>query len=143
MTWRLILPLVVVVLSALAHAEELPVRSLFPDLSLDGLRQTRDRPLFATNRRPPAPASVVAVAKTSEAAALAAQAELDDPKMSLLGIIQQSPTPIIILRDERKSAFLTVRSGERVGRWEIIAVDAWTARLVGQRRQVTLEMFKK
>jgi hypothetical protein len=146
MTWRPLLPFVTLVLSALVHAEELPVRALFPNLSLDELRQTRDRPLFAINRRPPATIPVDAVPKTSDAAAAAAaaaQAELDDPRMSLLGIIMESPTPIIILRDDRKSTFLTVRSGARVGRWDIIADDAWTARLVDDRRQVTLEMFKK
>jgi hypothetical protein len=145
MTWRPLLPLalVIVVLSVLVHAGELPVRSLFPDLSLDQLRQTRDRPLFATNRRPPAPIPVVAVPKASDGTSAAAEKELNDPKMSLLGIIIASPTPIIILRDDRKSTFLTVRSGARVGRWEIIACDAWTLRLIDDRRQVTLEMFKK
>ena len=127
----------VLLLSARLNAEELASSSAVPWLSLDSLSATRDRPLFAPNRRKPSPPR--AAVGPSPSAAVSQQPK--KPEFALVGIIVTGSEKIILLRDTKTSELATIRSGESLGPWQIVADSNYTVKLTDGSREFTLQMF--
>jgi hypothetical protein len=108
-----------------------------PWLKLDGLSATRDRPLFAPDRRQPAPAAVA----TTPIQPASLPQESQRPQLTLMGIIEAPTATIILLRDRKTSQPLTVRSGDSIGNWRILADGLYTVKLKNGKEEIGLEMF--
>jgi hypothetical protein len=102
--------------------------------SLDQLSATRDRPLFSPDRRKPAPPPAVAPLATP-------QQQPQKPKFTLMGIIVTSSETIVLLQDAGTSELITVRSGQSVGRWQIVANSNYSAKITDGKEEFTLQMF--
>ena len=109
-----------------------------PWLKLDDLMATRDRPLFAPDRRKPAP---VVIAPPSAAMANQASRPPQKPQLTLMGIIEAPVGKLVLLRDASTSESIAVRSGERVGQWQVLAESDYTVKLTDGKREYKLEMF--
>jgi hypothetical protein len=136
----LLFTVLVTLWSVRLHAEEQstnPSQSAVPWLSLDALSATRDRPLFAPNRHKPAPPSAVATQASS--AIVAPQPQ--KPQFALVGIIVTSSETIVLLRDPSKPELVSVRSGDSLGHWQVLADSNYTAKLTDGKQQFTLQMF--
>jgi general secretion pathway protein N len=94
--------------------------SALPGLNLDSLSATRERPLFAPDRRKPAPPPVAAVVPVHPQAA---PQPPQQAKLELTGVIVSPLETIVLLRDPATSESVTVHPGEKVGRW-LVSVDA-------------------
>lgn len=139
---RIALVAVFVMTSLRLHAESpLPnqpgQQSALPWLELNGLAATRDRPLFAPDRRGFAPRRVTSLPPEQPPAVL----EPQKTQWALTGIIEGPVGAIILLHNLVTSEFITLHSGENVGRWRIIAETNYTARLISGKEEITLEMF--
>jgi hypothetical protein len=121
------------------HAEDQTDRtpSAVPGLSLDALAATRDRPLFAPNRRKfiPPPLAVA----PSRAAAPHQQPQ--KPQFDLVGIIFSASGTMVLLRDTNTSDIMTTRSGESLGGWRIVVDSTYTATVTDGKQEFTLRMF--
>ncbi len=109
-----------------AHAQDQPQDNLpngplsaLPWLNLDSLSATRERPLFAPDRRKPAPPPVVAAVPVHPEAARQAPRQA---KLELTGVIVSGLETIVLLRDPATSESVAVHPGEKVGRW-LVSVD--------------------
>jgi hypothetical protein len=136
----LCIALLVVWSSSLHADDQLPnaQHSAPPGLTLDALSATRDRPLFAPDRRKPVLPSV-----TPDHPASGAKEPLgaQKPQLTLVGIIAAPRGTIVLLRDRSTSQFLTLRSGETIGRWRIVATSNYSAKVSDGKEEYTLEMF--
>ena len=118
------------------HAQEaIPDQppSALPWLKIDELSATRDRPLFAPDRRKfmLAPTSAVATVDPGS----------PTPRFALMGIIVEPMTTIILLRDLARSDAVIVHSGERFGRWRLVADTDHSVRLWDGDERLHLKMF--
>jgi hypothetical protein len=111
--------------------------SALPWLDLKSMSATRDRPLFVQDRRKLLPKAVAVPPPRAANAVL----EQKKPQLTLIGIIQGPDGTLVLLKDETTSDFLTVRSGESIGSWRVIADTSYTAKLIGGKDEITLEMF--
>src|SRR5262245_24233834 len=113
----------------------------FSSLRLEDLQATRERPLFAQNRRKPAPPPVLAVAPPVSAP----KEEPPDtrPHLSLRGIIRQESATLIVLEDESASETVVVRSGGSYGRWRVTATSDDTVKLADGSEELHLELFAR
>ena len=112
--------------------------SALPWLTLDALSATRDRPLFAADRRKPAPPPIA----SAHPASVTQQPQgPQKPQLTLMGIIAAPSGTIILLRDRGTSQTLTIRSGETIGRWRVVADSDYTAKVSDGKEGFTLEMF--
>lgn len=92
-------------------------------IDLNQMRDTVDRPLFASSRRrPPESAS-----KTASAAAPA-----QVPTFELLGVALGGPRPIAILRKKSDSTTYRVQIGDILSGWQVAKVEARTVLLERQ-----------
>jgi hypothetical protein len=114
--------------------------SALPWLKLEDLSATRERPLFAADRRPPRiapppPADPVPVA----------EAEIEEPKPlppSLKGIIAQGASTLVVLEDQNTSESVVVRSGDSFGPWQVVAETDHSVRLAAGGEEVVLNLFE-
>ena len=119
--------------------------SALPWLNLDSLSATRERPLFAPDRRkpvPPPPPVIVAdhaanPAEVQQRQSQAAQRQ----QFELTGIITSNSETIVLLRDAVTSEYVTARSGDTVGRWRISVDSNEAVTLKDGAKEVRLEMF--
>jgi hypothetical protein len=110
-----------------------------PWLKLDGLSATRDRPLFAPDRRQSAPAPVA----TTPIQPAAMPPESQGPQLTLMGIIEAPTATIILLRDRKTSQPVIVRSGDSIDNWRVSADGLYTVKLKNEKEEIGLEMFAK
>jgi hypothetical protein len=140
MRFRIALIALAAVLFAVAALaqQSVPVsQSALPWLKLGDLAATRERPLFAPNRRPPeGPAP-----EASEEEAAAPQAP-PGPAFALKGIIIQQSETLVLLDDMTTSRSVVVRSGENYGRWRVVAESANSVNLADGAEQIHLELFR-
>lgn len=110
------------------------------DLTLESLSATRLRPLFARDRSPPRSAA----APAEEAAA--PEPEHQQPRdeevtLSLQGIVLRGETRLVILKDHSTSNTIMLRSGEKFGRWQVIADNDHSATLISEDGRQTMDIF--
>lgn len=112
-----------------AHAS-----SVDPDgLRLDDLRQTRERPLFSTTRRPPPKITPMA-----PIAAIAAPAPVVPPTLSLVGIVLGKGERKVIFTRTANDKPTTARLGEDVDGWHIASIEPRAFILQRDSRSVTI-----
>jgi hypothetical protein len=127
------------------HAQERPAAqtdgqaSALPWLRLDDLSATRDRPLFARDRRPrpsappPPPAEPLALAEP--------EPEPQKPAPpALKGIIVQDASTLVLLEDQASAEQVFVRSGDSFGPWRVIAASDHRVTLAAGGEQVVLDL---
>jgi hypothetical protein len=127
----------ILLLSTRLCAEERGLTSAVPSLSLDTLSATRDRPLFAPNRRKPAPSHTPATPSLSSIVSQQPQ----KPQLALMGIIVTGSETIVLLENTNTSEVATVRSGESVGPWQVVADSNYTVKLTDGKQEFTLQIF--
>jgi hypothetical protein len=112
--------------------------SALPWLKLEDLSATRERPLFAQDRRPPRatppPADPVPVAE--------AESETPRPVPSLKGIIMQGSLTLVVLEDQTTSESVVVRSGDSFGPWQVVAETEHRVRLAAGSDEVVLDLLE-
>jgi general secretion pathway protein N len=132
--------LMLIVVQATAE-ERAPPAGALPWLKLDELSATRERPLFAPDRRsapppPPPVAAPVVSAPEKEEAQEAGQS------LSLRGIIQQGATTLIVLEDTASATSIVVRSGESYGRWRVSVESDDSVKLADGSQELRLRLFE-
>ena len=114
--------------------------SALPWLHLDALSATRDRPLFAPDRRKTPAVSTLPLNNPAEEKDEPKQAK--KPQLVLTGIIASSSSEsIALLRDNNTSESFAVRSGETIGRWRVLVETNHSVKLKDDVGEVELEMF--
>ena len=120
------------------HAQELVSGerpSALPRLKLEQLAATRDRPLFTPGRRraapPPPPSLPQVLAPVDE--------EAKAPEIELTGLIEDNDVTIVFL--SASSETVIVRSGDKFGRWRVVADSKTSVKLTDGAEELKLEMF--
>lgn len=109
------------------------------DFTLESLSATRLRPLFARDRSPPRPAAApVGEQQASEPQEAPREEEVT---LSLQGIILRGETRLVILKDHSTSNTIMLRSGERFGRWQVVAENDHSATLISDEGRKTMDIF--
>jgi general secretion pathway protein N len=129
--------------SSCLHAEEqLPNerRSALRWLKLDSLSATRERPLFAPDRRQPAPPPVATAPGHPEPLTPQAQGP-QKPQLVLTGIIVSPAETTVLLRDPSTSESVVVHAGDTVGHWRVLVDSNYAVTLKDGAREFRLEMF--
>ena len=144
MSFRIaLIALLLTVSSAALHAgqpsfDQPGQHSALPWLDLKKMSATRDRPLFVQDRRKFVP-PVAVVPAASRSASI--NRERKRPQLTLMGIIDGPDGTFILLQDASTSNFLTVRSGENIGAWRVVADGSYGAKLINGKDEITLEIF--
>ena len=113
-------------------ASQPTLNSALPQLRLEALSATRDRPLFAQDRRPlPPPARPAVVTNVPQRK----QAPI------LRGVILSSIPAIALLEDTATAEPIVVTSGGVFGPWKIIVESAHTVALVEGDKKIILNLF--
>lgn len=103
-------------------------------LSIEEMTATRERPLFAPDRRPPAPEPVVMV-EPEPADVIIASAdpvEVEPPSARLIGVmILSADRKTAILRDDRTGTVHRLHSGDELDGWTVTIEDATSITLAG------------
>jgi hypothetical protein len=109
-------------------------------LKLEELSATRERPLFAPNRRPtpPPPVTTAPVVSASEKE----EVQEATPRLSLTGIIRQGATILVVLEDAASSSSVVVRSGDSYGRWRVSAESDHSVKLADGSQELRLRLFE-
>jgi hypothetical protein len=113
-----------------------PRASALPFLKLEELTATRDRPLFAMDRRPQAPAQ-------PPPAIVPQQPAKQRHEYTLKGVISQGASTFVLLEDLNTSETLLVRAGEKLGEWQITVDSDRSVTLIGEGGPIKLEMFQE
>ncbi len=113
------------------HAIENPVAAT----SLDQLAATRERPLFAPDRRRPTAASVVRHVEPPPPPP-------DQPRLSLFGVVVDTNGPRAVIRSDPVGKTLRVRLGDEVGGWRVTQIDGQRLVMSLDGRSATVMMFK-
>jgi general secretion pathway protein N len=113
-----------------------PRPSVLPGLRLEDLTATRDRPLFAANRRPQPPATPAPVAAEPQ------RPPRQRPDFALKGIISEGSSTFVLLEDLDSSEPIVARAGEKVGAWRVVVETDRTVTLVGEGERIRLQMFE-
>lgn len=103
-------------------------------LSIEELTATRERPLFAPDRRPPAPEPVVVVEPEPADVIIASvdPVDVEPPSARLIGVmILSADRKTAILRDETTGTVHRLRSGEELDGWTVTIEDATSITLAG------------
>jgi hypothetical protein len=131
-----ILLLASVACSALHAHEEAPKQrpSAVSWLKIDDLSATRDRPLFAPDRRKSEQPSTPPVAVSVDHGP-------PRPQFALMGIIIEPSATIVLLRDLARAESVTVRSGEKFGRWRLVVETDRTVKLRDGGEELELAIF--
>jgi hypothetical protein len=127
-----------------AAEEKAPAAGLagaLPGLKLEDLSATRERPLFAPDRRaaPPAPQPI-----TAPVVSAPEKEEVQEvtPRLSLRGIIRQGTATLIVLEDTASSTSIVVRSGDSYGRWRVSAESDNSVKLADGSQELRLRLFE-
>ena len=119
-----------------------PVRALSANplwaIPLTALSGTRDRPIFSSSRRPPAPA--VAPAAVPNVAAVSKPKEPERPPLSLVGTIASGDEGFGIFLDQSTKAALRLKVGEDYQGWKLRSVQGREATLEKNQQVVTLAL---
>jgi general secretion pathway protein N len=107
-------------------------------IPLTSLSGTRDRPIFSSSRRPPAPA--VAPAVVPKVAAVAKPREPERPALSLVGTIAAEDEGFGIFLDQSTKAALRLKVGEDYQGWKLRSVQGREATLEKDQQVVTLAL---
>ncbi|MBL0936435.1 MAG: hypothetical protein IBJ07_16950 [Rhizobiaceae bacterium] len=103
-------------------------------LSIEEMTATRERPLFAPDRRPPAPEPVVVVEPEAADVMIASvdPVDVEPPSARLIGVmILSADRKTAILRDETTGTVHRLRSGEELDGWTVTIEDATSITLAG------------
>ena len=112
-----------------SRALENPVATL----SLGQLGATRERPLFAPDRRQPSAAVVVSHVPPPPP---------DPPKLSLSGVVVDKNEPIAVIRSDPSGKPTHVRVGDMVSGWRVTQIDKQRLVISLDGRSATVMMFK-
>jgi general secretion pathway protein N len=96
---------------------------------------TRERPIFLPSRRPPAPATVVAVPKI-----VALPKEPERPQLLLVGTIASDEDKFGIFLDQSTKAVIRLRVGEDFQGWKFRSVQGREASLEKNQQTVVLAL---
>jgi hypothetical protein len=107
-------------------------------IPLTALSGTRDRPIFSSSRRPPAPA--VAPAAVPKVAAVPKPREPERPPLSLVGTIASGEEGFGIFLDQSTKAALRLKVGEDYQGWKLQSVRGREATLEKNQQLVTLAL---
>ena len=107
-------------------------------IPLTALSGTRDRPIFSSSRRPPAPA--VAPAAVPKVAAAPKPREPERPQLSLVGTIASGDEGFGIFLDQSTKAALRLKVGEDYQGWKLRSVQGREATLEKDQQAVTLAL---
>ena len=125
-----------------APAAPAPARPLSANplwaIPLTALSGTRDRPIFSSSRRPPAPA--VAPAAVPKVAAVSKPREPERPPLSLVGTIASGEEGFGIFLDQSTKAALRLKVGEDYQGWKLQSVRGREATLEKNQQLVTLAL---
>ena len=136
--------LLLIAVQTAAAGEKAPAAgpaSALPWLKLEELSATRERPLFAPDRRPtpppppPVTAPVVSAPEKEEV-------QEATPRLSLRGIIRQGATILVVLEDAASSTSVVVRSGDSYGRWRVSAESDHSVKLADGSQELHLRLFE-
>jgi len=105
---------------------------------LSALTVTRDRPLFASSRRPPA--IVKAETPPPPRPVVAAPAPPETPPLTLIGTIVSSGTSIAIVKNSATEAIARLRVGEESLGWTVQSVAVRSIVVAKGARSVTLAL---
>jgi hypothetical protein len=118
--------------------------SALPWLNLDSLSATRDRPLFASDRRKP-PQPPIAAAATDQPAEHTESVPRPEapkkPQLELTGIIMSASETIVLLHDLATSESVTARAGDSIGRWRISVDSKDAVTLKDGNQELRIEMY--
>jgi general secretion pathway protein N len=103
--------------------------------SLDRLSETTGRPLFAPNRRRPAPVIVAAPEAAPPPPPPA------PPRLSLYGIIQDQHGARAIVKPGAGDRTLGLRVGDHIESWSVTAIDRRKLTLSHEERSVVFSLF--
>jgi hypothetical protein len=107
-------------------------------IPLTTLSGTRDRPIFSSSRRPPAPA--VAPATASKVAAAPKSRERERPQLNLVGTIVSGDEGFGIFLDQSTKGALRLKVGEDFQGWKLRSVQGREAILEKDQQVFTLEL---
>jgi general secretion pathway protein N len=111
--------------------------SALPWLKLEQLSATRERPLFTPGRRraePPRIAEIPVAPVTIDEGA-------KPPEIELTGLLEEADVTIVFLRTSSQTVIL--RSGDKFGRWLVVADSKTSVKLTDGAEQMRLNMFKE
>lgn len=119
-----------------APAQDQPQRLTNPAavVTLDQLGATRERPLFAPDRRRPAEALVVSRAAPPPPPAA-------PPQVSLFGVVVDADGPRAVIRSDPAGKMVRVRLGDKVGGWQVTQIEGQRLVISLDNRSVAVTMF--
>jgi hypothetical protein len=103
---------------------------------LDRLSATRDRPLFAPSRRPPAPPPAPVVRSVEAAPA-------PPPSVVLLGIVTEANGARAMVRTDASDKVLRARLGDDIGGWKVTQIEPRRLVLSSDDRSVSFSLFAR
>jgi hypothetical protein len=103
-------------------------------LSLDHLRATRDRPLFAPTRRPP---PVVPVARR----VVTPVTTVAPPDVVLVGIVTDQVGARAVVRSNKSGKLIRAQSGDEIEGWKVTLIEPRRMVLSHDDRSVNLALF--
>jgi hypothetical protein len=107
-------------------------------IPLTSLSGTRDRPIFSSSRRPPAPAAAPAV--VARVVAPPKPREPERPPLSLVGTIASGEEGFGIFLDQSTKTALRLRLGEDYQGWKLRTVQGREATLEKDQQAITLAL---
>lgn len=102
--------------------------------SIEEMTETRERPLFAPDRRPPAPEPVVVVEPEPADVIIASvdPVDVEPPSARLIGVvILSADRKTAILRDDTTGTVHRLQSGDELDGWTVTIEDATSITLAG------------
>lgn len=111
------------------RAPENPIAAI----SLNQLAATRERPLFAPDRRRPNAALIISHAKPPAP---------DPPRLSLSGVVVDKNGPTAVVRSDPGGKARRVRLGDDVGGWRVTQIDRQQLVISLDDRSAAVRMFK-
>jgi hypothetical protein len=116
-----------------------PARGVERLPSLEALSATRDKPLFSPTRQKP-PEITAAVAMREPEDKPVAEST---PQYELAGIIAGADEVMVLLRDPKRDELIKIRSGDRIGDWEVLAMSNYSVRLQNGQRKIDIQIFSQ
>lgn len=108
-------------------------------ISLDALRQTRERPLFSQSRRPPVVAELEPP-RIAEPLPEPEPAVEEPPSLTLVGTVVGTDRDVAVFFDTAARQIVRLRIGDAEAGWTLRRVDPKTTMLEKDRREVTLSL---
>lgn len=124
---------IVIVLAAMPWLPQASHGAAAPQLRLDDLRQTRERPLFSTTRRPPP--------KVDLAQAMAPPPPpppIIPPAVTLIGVVLGTSEHAVIVQEKAAGKPIRVAVGQDIDGWRVDSIKPRSFILKNGDRAVTL-----